>query len=147
MERGAGGARCVSTNVVGIFQAQAFASRNAIAASARQARDVVTYIIEHHAHSAAGILRVGYNGVEWLIGILYEGSETRHLPASRFAVLPREMALENEEAAKVQGIGDFLRGVVADYKNVSVRNAKVFVRLFYALCRAQSVSAESVDTG
>ncbi len=101
--------------------------------SATHTRDVIAYILEHHTRLPEGELRVGYNGFEWRVGIHYRGSDMAHLPPDRQVAVSRRGELDNEEAAAVQGLRDFLLSLSVDRKNVTVRSGRVSVLLFYAV--------------
>jgi xanthine permease XanP len=101
--------------------------------SAGHSREVITYILENHLRHPEGALRITYNGVELRLEILYQGTQTAHLPLSREGQAPVENALDDEEAAAYVGLRNFLRGLAVDRQQVKVQEGRVKVRLSYAV--------------
>ena len=104
-----------------------------IETSASHARDVITYILQNHSRHPQGTLRAVYNGVELRVDITYQGTPTAYLPTSREDHASIESELDNEEAAVIVGLRNFLRGLAVDRHQVKVQKGQVRVRLCYAV--------------
>ncbi len=94
-------------------------------------RDVITYILQNHSRHPEGILRTVYNGVELRVDISYRGTPMARLPTVREDQAPLEGKLDNEEAAAIVGLRNFLRGLAVDRQQVKVQKGQVTVRLCY----------------
>lgn len=102
-------------------------------ASITHASDVMAYIMGHDTNVHDATLRVSFNGYEWRVGLSYPGYQITQLPPAARPTMPSPGELDNEEAAAVHGLRDFLASLSIDRKDVTLRHGQVTVRLFYAV--------------
>jgi hypothetical protein len=65
--------------------------------------------------------------------VTYQGTPTAHLPTSREDHAHIESELDNEEAAAIVGLRNFLRGLAMDRQRVKMQKGQVRVRLCYTV--------------
>jgi xanthine permease XanP len=105
-------------------------------AAMRNLAELLHYLGRAHAPGAggaiAGTLAARYDGQELSLDILYEGRTLAPLPRTGAAFEGSGPdVLDNEEAAVVVGLRNFLRGLMADHKQLRLRGDRVRVELRY----------------
>jgi hypothetical protein len=80
-----------------------------------------------------GALKAFRSGPELRLEIQYRGSSAAFLPEQATAPASLESDIENEESAAYVGLRNFLRGIVADRKQVARRAGGVTVTMSYPL--------------
>ncbi len=94
--------------------------------------DLLRYLARVHAHALAGTLGARYDGQELGLDILYPGEQLAPLPGVQWLFEPSQSdVLDNEEAAALVGLRNFLRGLMADHKQIRLRRNLVRVKLRY----------------
>jgi xanthine permease XanP len=94
--------------------------------------ELLRYLGRGQARALAGTLVARYDGQQLGIDILYAAETLAPLPSTHLPFEPVGLeALDNEESAAVMGLRNFLRGLVADHKQLRLRRGRVRVQLRY----------------
>ncbi|HUC17032.1 MAG TPA: solute carrier family 23 protein [Acetobacteraceae bacterium] len=91
--------------------------------------NLLRYLARAHAQTLSGTLGVRYDGQELSVDIVYPGAHMAPLPGPH---PPASLdILDNEEAAAVVGLRNFLHGLMADHKQLRLSRNRVRVELRY----------------
>ena len=104
-----------------------------IATATAQTEEILAFFAKVHPLDAGGELQISFNGLDLGISVVCHGGHRPALPETTFTPALPQSEIENEEAAAVLGLKDFLRSLRADRKSVEQRVGSVRISLLYAV--------------
>ena len=104
-----------------------------LATASAQVKEILAFFTKVYPQDAGGTLRVSFNGLDFGIAVACSGDRVPAVVQTAPPPAIPASGLDNEEAAAVRGLRDFLRSLTADRKRAKQRGGQITISLFYVV--------------